>query len=95
MFWDSLSSLEYEIETLTEVNKDKSETIVDAKVDNTESKFEAELFKKVWGNIHMNKALENELNLRNSTLDTLSRNNKNEITFLRGDNGMQIIACKQ
>ena len=73
-FWGSLSSLEDESKTLTEVNTDKSETVIDAKADNTESEFEAELFEKVWDNIHMKMALDNELDLRGLKGDTVSRN---------------------
>ena len=51
-----------------------STTVIDAKADNTESKFEAELFEKVWDDIHMKMALKNELDLRSITWDTVSRN---------------------
>ena len=70
VFWDSLSSIEEEIETLKEVNRDMSETIMDTKANGTECKFDDELFEEVWGNIHMNKAIENELNLSRNTEDT-------------------------
>ena len=73
-FWDSLSSLEDEIKTLTEANTDKSETVIDAEADNTKRKFKAELFKQVWDNIHIDKALESELKSRSITWETVSRN---------------------
>ena len=80
VFWDSLSSIDEEIETLKEVNRDMSESVINTKANGTESKFEDELFEEVWGNIHMNKAIENELNLRRSTWGSLSRSRNTEDT---------------
>ena len=57
-----------------------SETVIDTKANGTESKFEDELFEEVWGNIHMNKAIENELNSRRSTWGSLSRSRNTENT---------------
>ena len=52
IFLDSLSHIE-EIETLEKVNREVSETIMDG----NEYKFDDELFKEVWGNIHTDKAI--------------------------------------
>ena len=65
-----MSSIEEEVETLKEVNRDMSETIMDTRANSTECEFDDELFKEVWGNIHMNKVIENELDLSKNTEDT-------------------------
>ena len=56
-FWDSLSNIEEAIETLKEANRDLSNTAVDAKAASTENKFEDELLKEVWSNIHIETAI--------------------------------------
>ena len=65
-----MSSIEEEIETPKEVNRDMSETFMDTRANSIECKFDDEIFKEVWGNIHINKVIENELNLSRNTENT-------------------------
>ena len=69
-FWDSLSSLDGDIKTHTEVDTEKDHndgTVIDAQADNSESNLKDKNVKEAWDNIHMDESLKSKLNSKSVT----------------------------